>query len=311
MMPTCANTGNNIGSVAMDQAAFERLQLFDQAAGLLPVGAWSCDLATEHLQWTSGVFDMFGLSSERTPDRRGTVELYSEESRELLTRKRSRAIETGTGFSLDAQILAADGRERWIRITAGVRRSNGRSVALFGMKQDITEDYLRWTQLRALAECDPLTGVANRARFQRFLELAPGAPELLGIGALLLFDLDRFKSVNDWWGHSAGDACLITFAERLKVAFPGAHLISRIGGDEFAVLLPPVASRSATMAAVRARLAALLPPVPWNTQLLPIGASVGIAFSVPGADPQALFIAADRALYDAKASDSTDLVCAA
>lgn len=245
---------------------------------------------------------MFGLPSNLPAERWATVEMYSEHSRGLLNWKRSRAIENRSGFSLDAHIIRPDKTERWIRITAAVRSSNGRAVALYGMKQDITEDRVRWDRLRAQAECDPLTGVANRVRFQRFLERSEDEPLLTNIGLLILFDLDGFKPINDRWGHAAGDQCLQVFGERLRRTFPQAELISRIGGDEFAVLLPPTSSRKRTEKAVRLLLRDLFLPVPWNGVQLPLSASVGLAF-VPEAeelDPQTLFNLADRALYDAK-----------
>jgi diguanylate cyclase (GGDEF)-like protein/PAS domain S-box-containing protein len=301
-----------IGSVGRTNRAGERQRLFEQAAALLPVGAWSCDLATEKLTWTTDVFDLFGLAADEAPDRRSTVAMYSEESRDMLSRKRSRAIDAGAGFTLDAHVTGWDGAERWIRITAGTRRENGRIVELYGMKQDVTADHAMWARLREQAECDPLTGVANRARFQRFLGQTRAAQDLQDTGALLLFDMDGFKQLNDWWGHSAGDACLAAFGERLRIAFPGARFISRIGGDEFAVLLPPLGSRAATIAMVRCRLPQLMMPVAWNGQSLALGVSVGIAFASSEAKlgPQELYVAADRALYDAKAVGTSTLVCA-
>lgn len=294
-----------------DEAA-DSLQLYDEAASLVQIGAWSCDLRSERLAWTCSVFDIFGMSPGDFPDRRATLELYNGESRELLERKRATAIATCSGFSLDARIIRPDGIERCIRITAATQSSNGRAERLYGMKQDITEDDARWQRLRAQAECDPLTGVANRARFQRFLDQPKSASELNCIGGLLLFDLDGFKKVNDWWGHAAGDACLAAFAERLRRAFPRAHLVSRIGGDEFAVLLPPIHSRGKTEAALRSLIHNLVCPVPWDGDLLPLGASAGLAFVPEDAecDPQMLFLAADRALYNAKGNASSVLVCA-
>jgi diguanylate cyclase (GGDEF)-like protein/PAS domain S-box-containing protein len=276
------------------------------------MGAWSCELATERLAWTGGVFDIFGLSSDQALDRQATVELYGEQSRELLERKRAHAIDTCSGFSLDAHIVRPDGRDRWVRITAATRSSNGRARTLYGMKQDITEDHARWEALRAHAECDPLTGVANRVRFQRFLEQPGDEVALNRIGALILFDMDRFKQINDWWGHAAGDACLVAFGKRLRKAFPQAPLIARIGGDEFAVLLPHVSSRLETEATVRALIGNLLCPVPWNGDFLPLGVSAGLAFTSEETelDPQKLFATADRALYNAKRHISTVLVCA-
>jgi diguanylate cyclase (GGDEF)-like protein len=299
-------------SAPADEDAPNSLELYDQAASLVSAGAWSCDLSTERLAWTSGVFELFGLVNDRPPERGAIVQMYNEESRGLLERKRSHTIEARSGFSLDARIVRADGIERWIRITAATQSRNGRAERLYGMKQDVTEDHARWEALRAQAECDPLTGVANRASFQRFLERRKDESALDPVGALVLFDMDGFKQVNDWWGHAAGDACLSAFGKRLRHTFPHARLVSRIGGDEFAVLLPPVSSRSETEAAVRSMIGSLQSPVPWNGDLLPLAVSVVIAFASEESepDPQQLFVAADRALYNAKASASRVVVCA-
>lgn len=286
------------------------LELYDQAASLAAMGAWSCDLESERLTWTGGVFKLFGLSVEQPLERQSIVELYSEQSRELLERKRSHAIETGGAFSLDANIVRPDGEERWIRINAATRSSGGRARTLYGMKQDITEDHTRWEALRAMAELDPLTGVGNRARFQRFLD-QPDEPTQDDVGALILFDMDEFKRLNDWWGHSAGDACLAAFGERLRNAFPEAQLISRIGGDEFAVLLPSGKTRRDTEMEVGMRIGSLRSPILYNGNLLPIDVSVGLAFVSKDTElnPKLLFEAADRALYDAKRNTSKFLVC--
>ena len=311
MNQTLAMRAFDVGSTVSNDDGPDALELYDHAASLVAMGAWSCDLESERLVWTGGVFDIFGLSREQNLERQAIVGVYGELSRELLERKRSHAIETCSGFSLDASIVRPDGTERWIRITAATRSSNGRAKSLYGMKQDITEDHVRWEALRAQAECDPLTGVANRARFQRFLEQPSDETALDRVGALILFDMDGFKQINDWWGHAAGDACLVAFGQRLRKAFPQARLVSRIGGDEFAVLLPPVSSRSATAIAVRSLIGNLLCPVPWNGDLLPLGVSAGLAFASEQTDldPQELFTAADRALYNAKEDASTFLIC--
>lgn len=279
------------------------LALHDRASRLVPMGAWSCDLQSEGLEWTGGVFDLFGLPRDTPVDRSDIVGMYTDESREVLERRRERAIARRAGFTMDASIVRPDGTVRWMRITAATEVSNGRSVALYGMKQDITDDVLRLEGLRTRAECDALTGLANRARFQsEFLGRQRHAPELARVGALMLFDMDGFKSINDRWGHAAGDACLATFARRLEVAFPNAAMIARIGGDEFAVVLPPVHEREAAESAIRRHVIALHAPAEWDGRVLPLGVSAGLAFAeaAPDFDPQALFVAADGALYAAK-----------
>jgi diguanylate cyclase (GGDEF)-like protein len=289
-------------------------ELYERSARLVGIGAWSCDLLTERVKWTSGVFDLFGLPRDVQVDRREALELYCEESRSILERQRSNAIARRSSFTMDARIIRPSGEARWMRLTATTRETNHRAVELYGMKQDITDERQRWERLRRLAESDALTGVANRARFQtEFLDQSPGSRALRRIGSLLLLDMDNFKGINDRWGHVAGDSCLSILGQRLLLTFPDAVLAARIGGDEFAVLLPPGPSLSSMEAKVRGRMPGLLAPVLWKEELLPIGLSGGIAFpETPAAfDPEELFVAADKALYLAKREGKNKLRCTA
>ncbi len=288
--------------------------LYERSAQLVGIGAWSCDLLTERLTWTSGVFDLFGLPRGVPVDRREVLEFYCEESRCTLERLRSAAIAVRSSFTMDARVIRPDGEARWMRLTATTRASNQRAVELYGMKQDVTGERQRWERLRLLAECDALTGVANRARFQsEFLDQPARSPALDRIGSLLLLDLDDFKGINDRWGHIAGDACLSILGRRLLSTFPDAVLAARIGGDEFAVLLPPGHSPSSVEANVRGRMSGLLAPALWNEELLPMGLSAGLAFpETPAAfEPEELFVAADKALYLAKREGKNKLRCTA
>jgi len=285
-------------------------RLVSQAAALVGLSAWSCDLATEQLEWSDGVFDIFGLPHDTHFERRDTVALYCEESRDIMLRLRAQAIEAGSGFSMEAQIRQPGGELRWLRLAANTRVENGRAVQLYGMKQDITLERLRWDELRRLAENDPLTGLGNRARFQsEFLDLPAGSERLARIGALAVFDLNGFKGINDRWGHAAGDACIARFGERLASAFPAARLIARIGGDEFAMLLPSSVPAPALEAGLRRRLNGLVTRVEWRGTLIPIGVSAGLAFA--GGTPEETFAAADAALYAAKRSGRNVLRVAA
>lgn len=276
--------------------------LHARAAALSGIGAWECDLATQQLTWTPEVYELFGLPLGTPLDRRATTEMYVEESRLALERLRSDAIAMWRGFSLDAEIVGADHRRRWMRVTAGVTIRHGRVASLYGTKQDVTQEHRRCEALRRLAEEDALTGLASRRIFQSAFLDTPVARDPGGVGALVLFDVDGFKRINDDWGHAAGDACLRQVAARLLRGFPDAQLVARIGGDEFAVLLPAGLSAGAMHAVARAQVAHIAAPILWNDHLLEIGASAGMAIAGVGGgyDPEALFAAADAALYEAK-----------
>ncbi len=290
---------------------FDKTALIERALALAGMGAWSCDLANSSLLWTAGIYDLFGLPAGTRVDRRETVAMYAEESRETMEQLRAQAIaDAGTSgdakrgrFSVDAEIVRTDGTRRWMRLTGDVVVEGGRARRLYGLKQDITDEKLRWEAMRQLAEHDALTGLASRAVFQnRFLDAPAGGPGLAPLGALILFDVDGFKQVNDRLGHAAGDACLRVVAERLAAGFPDAPMIARIGGDEFAVLVGAETLGAALELRLAAALADLRMPIVWAGEILRVGASAGIAMAGDGYayDAEAMFAVADAALYAAK-----------
>jgi len=156
-------------------------------------------------------------------------------------------------------------------------------------------------QTRDLAHTDPLTGLANRRaldeRIAGLLAKGEGAPPF----RLALLDLDGFKPVNDRYGHAFGDRLLCGVAERLREVVGDDGLVVRQGGDEFAVLIPPH-SRLHDMPLAERLLIALVRPHMIEGVAVSVGASAGVAqWPTDGADAEALFDFADRALYQAKA----------
>ncbi len=269
------------------------------------LGAWSCNLSDDRLSWTSGVYDIFGLPHDAAFDRRQALDMYAEESRDAVERLRAQAITRGGVFTLDAQVKRPDGELRWMRIHGEMVRRVGSGPILHGLKQDVTEEKLRSEALRRLAENDALTGLANRAIYEsKFLNGRRTGSAVASLGALVLFDLNDFKTINDRWGHLAGDACLKVFAERLSAVFPEALLTARIGGDEFAVILGNEEPADLIEARISRFLSRLRAPILWQGHMFTISASSGIAFpSDPHSyDAEELFIRADAALYTAKKS---------
>ncbi|KZD09419.1 diguanylate cyclase domain-containing protein [Oceanibaculum pacificum] len=271
-------------------------KIFDRSSAAARIGVWECNLDGERLTWTDMVYDIFDLPRGSALDRGETVALYTPESAAELERRRTKAIEDGTGFSLDAEIVTRKGNRRWIRITATVERENGVAVRIFGMKQDITEEKILSDRTRYLAEYDVLTGLANRSSFQPALTGMIG-----GEGALLLVDLDGFKSINDTYGHAAGDYCLQQAALRLKGIGEVAEMVARIGGDEFAILVGPGSGHAALAALAQQIIERIGRPIDYAGDLLEIGASIGIA-PFDGALESELLMKADSALYAAKAA---------
>ncbi|HBF40108.1 MAG TPA: hypothetical protein DDW50_22730 [Firmicutes bacterium] len=159
-------------------------------------------------------------------------------------------------------------------------------------------------QYRALALHDSLTDLPNRIMFQRRLARAIGhAKKHNSYLAILYIDLDRFKPVNDNWGHKAGDLVLCEIAIRLKACVQGKNTIARIGGDEFAGLIEDLQKPDDAGPMAKRILRTITKPIPLRGQFCTIGASIGIScYPFDGRDPNLLLMHADSAMYTIKKS---------
>ena len=154
--------------------------------------------------------------------------------------------------------------------------------------------------LHEQATHDGLTRLVNRNAFGEAVAAELADPEALARGlAVLLIDLDDFKTVNDTLGHGVGDGLLTTVADRLRNAVRVKDLVCRLGGDEFAVLLRGVSAPEAAAMATRI-LADLVQPARVDGHMLAVKASIGVAPAAPGDDPEGLLRNADIAMYAAK-----------
>lgn len=149
---------------------------------------------------------------------------------------------------------------------------------------------------------DPLTGLPNRQWLLERIWTALDDAERIGArAALMLIDLDRFRSVNDTLGHLAGDRLLLQIAERLKLALPRGAEVARLGGDEFAVLLPVADSTTSASRIARGLVSDLGSPLDLDGLTLVLEASAGVAvFPDHALDAEGMLRRADVAMYQAK-----------
>ncbi|BCV66786.1 GGDEF domain-containing protein [Shewanella carassii] len=164
---------------------------------------------------------------------------------------------------------------------------------------------LQQDRLRYLADHDDLTGALNRGAATTELEHAIVRCQRQQLKAALLFiDLDKFKPINDSFGHSAGDAVLVEIAKRMRNTLRRSDLVARIGGDEFIIWLEPINSRE-EVCAVLEKIHALGTDISWQGQRLEVGLSTGISLYPEHGDTLAeLISAADNAMYQAKESQA-------
>ncbi|MET0654088.1 MAG: GGDEF domain-containing protein [Pseudoxanthomonas sp.] len=159
---------------------------------------------------------------------------------------------------------------------------------------------------------DPLTELANRRQFADVLEAATERSRRSEPLSLLLLDIDHFKQINDTYGHTIGDACLMAIAARLKSSFSGpGDLAARVGGEEFGVILDGQDLATATERAERFRASLAEHPIAPDGIVLVMTASIGVAEFDSGLhkDDDGLYHAADSAVYRAKAGGRNRVCC--
>lgn len=199
------------------------------------------------------------------------------------------------------EISMADGRVV-TQLSYPVHDQDGRFIGRLWIYEDITRERQTAEQLIYLAERDSLTGLYNRHRFQEELTRALAEADRRKIrGALLFFDLDEFKYINDTFGHRAGDSMLIRVAGEVGTLVRRNEIFSRIGGDEFAILLPDAAESAAQALAERIIRAIAQISFHFEGQTLRLTSSLGIAlYPQHASNMEELIAHADAAMYQAK-----------
>ena len=233
------------------------------------------------------------------------LDLVDSDYRTGVSRRLQAVVETGAGARtrLDVLVAHTSGERRWYEWTVHNLLADPLVRGLVVDQRDVTDRLLHQGALAHAAAHDDLTGLANRGELMRRLaaslpQAAPGA----GV-AVLFMDLDRFKAVNDTYGHAAGDDLLVVVARRLAEALRPHDYLARLGGDEFCAILTEIGS-GAEVAGVAERLAAAVrEPVALTPGVISVGVSVGWVLTTDAArDPARLFAEADAAMYRVKSS---------
>ena len=207
-------------------------------------------------------------------------------------------------YELEKRYVHKDGHVIWGVLSVSlVRDEAGAPLYFISQIQDVGERRALEERLSHQATHDTLTGLPNRALFLDRLAHALARRDQSEPSAVLFIDLDRFKAVNDTFGHDAGDALLVAVAERLRGCLREADTAARFGGDEFAVLLDRVADLSGAVRVAERIIARLGLPVAIGAEEVVVTPSVGIALAADPADTaDELLRFADVAMYRAKAA---------
>ena len=212
-------------------------------------------------------------------------------------------VAAGQNWSGEVQSTRADGSSypEHLSISA-IRNAEGNVVYYVAVCTDIHEVKANQRRLEHLARHDPLTGLVNRAEFERHCSEAIVQAERERLAVVVLFiDLDAFKIVNDSYSHAIGDRLLVKVGERIRKQLSEGDIAGRIGGDEFTVLLPRLSLREDARAIVNRLLATLSEPLLLDDFEIVLTASIGVAgYPLDGTEAAALIANADAAMYAAK-----------
>jgi diguanylate cyclase (GGDEF)-like protein/PAS domain S-box-containing protein len=195
------------------------------------------------------------------------------------------------------------GDTNWLRTSKiPISDMNGKTVAVLGVYEDITERKALEQKLQSMAHYDSLTGLANRAFFYSHVDQAVlrSRRHESSFLALMYLDLDKFKSINDTYGHAVGDALLKAFSARIKRTVRAIDMVSRLGGDEFALLLEDLPDQQAATAIAEKIIGEMQAVFQIHHNALQVSTSIGIALLETRMTAAELIDKADAAMYQAK-----------
>jgi diguanylate cyclase (GGDEF)-like protein/PAS domain S-box-containing protein len=254
--------------------------------------------------------EIYGYNADEVR-RLGPLDVATEKDRPLVAENMRKRL-SGEVERVDYLFrgLRKDGAVIDVEIHGSAMEIHGK-LALISLEMDVTDRIRAERELRALQERlqeqathDPLTGLCNR----RYLEATIGM-ELISAGrhgypvSVIMADLDRFKAVNDRYGHLAGDEVLRAFSKLMKRHARVSDVYCRYGGEEFLILMPHMPKDSAVERAEQLRRKLASAPIPYNPSPIAVTVSLGVAtFPGDGRTSDELIAAADSSLYTAKAA---------
>lgn len=270
---------------------------------------WEMDVATQRLLPADDrLFTMLGYDQNHLQTLSQWLAHMHEEDRKNISEMFNEVIDgRRDNYSTEVRFRDKNGHWHWVLCqgTAATRASTGRATRLVGTHTDIHIRKLAEQRAREAALHDPLTGLPNRALvFEYGSHLLAAAHRNHGQGALMFIDLDRFKPINDIYGHEVGDRVLREVSARLVACIRQEDLVGRLGGDEFVIILPHLASdlRRAVIVA-RHVIDSISRTIVIEMLDLSVSPSIGISYYPEHAsDIGALIHMADLAMYQAKKS---------
>ena len=287
-----------------EQDSLRAREFLDCIIENIPIGVFAKDAKDfRYVLLNRAGEDFYGMPREKmlgkTPE-----QIFPESVARIVCEQDRRVVKTGTPMSREGHLLEVgiEGQDRMVNFRKLViRDGNGAPQYLVGVIEDVTERIASEARITHLAHHDALTDLPNRSAFNIALsERLDRAEEASTSFAVLSLDLDRFKEVNEVFGHPVGDMLMRAAAERLAAEAAGAF-VARIGGDEFMILMPDDVRREDVLSLAERLVATIANELEVDDYLSHVGLSVGVAiYPDDGVDAATLLANADSALYRAK-----------
>lgn len=273
------------------------------------VGTWEWNVQTGEVVFNQKWAEMLGFSLEELePTSIETWHGRAHPGDLKQSREKLEEVFTGETDHYDCEVRMRHKNEKWVWVLDRGRvvewTKDGKPLRMSGTHSDITRLKTSEEKVRQLAMTDYLTGLSNRAHFSQCLEQSVAiAKQERRKFALIVMDLDRFKPVNDNFGHPVGDALLRVAAATIRKCTRHNDIVSRLGGDEFAIIITDYADERDALICAQRISDEISKPMEVMGHQISIGVSIGIAYFPDDADcAESLIQNADMAMYRAKKS---------
>jgi diguanylate cyclase (GGDEF)-like protein/PAS domain S-box-containing protein len=270
----------------------------------IPDNVFFKDRRSRFVRISRAMADHVGLADPAEAVGKADSDIFSLEYARQALADEQEIIRTGLAkVGIEEKETWPDGRETWVRTTkVPLRNKVGQIVGTMGITHNITARKQAEARVQYMALHDALTGLPNRVLLEgRLTQAIALACRNQKSVAVLMMDLDRFKNINDSFGHYVGDRLLEALGKRLQGSLRDSDIVARLGGDEFIIGISMVADTRDIEIVAQKVLATLSEPCQIEGETLQIGASMGIAvYPADGENPEALQQCADAAMYEAK-----------
>lgn len=283
----------------------EYRRLLEKVGSVANIGGWKLDTGHNFTQWTELTSKTLQQADDYSPKNLSSLEpLFASSDYRELRQAVDKAFIDGTPVELECQLNAQNHVDTWVKVIAKINDDADESKHITGTFQDVSSKVRSARIIEHQASYDALTNLPNRILFNdrltHAIEDAKRNNSKLGV---LFIDLDRFKPVNDNYGHLVGDQLLIESAKRISEALRHSDTVSRLSGDEFGVLICDIDEYENVVLIADKILQSLQRSYELDNVVIHSSASIGISlFPEDGDEAQALVRKADQAMYEVKSS---------